>query len=188
MTGLGADRAAANAVGGGASGFTAQRVLGALPRPRGQRADRARNAHDHHHQGGVPGRGHRHHLPRRPALLRLPTAWAPSRAAPAPWGRQWAYGTATSSRTGRTPPPHTCTAHPRGTFVHHTRPPTNPLTELHAGPCFCSASSRPSAAGLVSGCPRADTQAPARVVPPVPNRVPGQAPERAPHAQPLGIR
>ncbi len=63
MTGLGADRAAANAVGGGASGFTAQRVLGALPRPRGQRADRARNADDHHHQGGVPGRGHRHHSP-----------------------------------------------------------------------------------------------------------------------------
>lgn len=187
MTGLGADRAAANAVGGGASGFTAQRVLGALPRPAASVPTAPAMQTITTIKAVCPGAATAT-TPRRPALLRLPTAWAPSRAAPAPWGRQWAYGTATSSRTGRTPPPHTCTAHPRGTFVHHTRPPTNPLTELHAGPCFCSASSRPSAAGLVSGCPRADTQAPARVVPPVPNRVPGQAPERAPHAQPLGIR
>ncbi len=47
---------------------------------------------------------------------------------------------------------------------------------------FCSASSRPSAAGLCQGALEGRYQAPPGV-PPVPNRVPGQTPERAPHAQ-----
>ncbi len=159
MTGLGADRAAASAVGGETSSFTAQRVLGALPRLRPACRPRPQCRHDHHHQGGVPGRGHRHHSP-RPALLRLPTAWAPSRAAPAPWGRQWAYGTATSSEQGR---------RRRRTHAQHTEEHSFTIRgrrriahRAPCGPCFCSASSRPSAAGLVSRVP-GGCQAPARV-------------------------